>query len=96
MTARQTRSEKLDLRLTPEAKHKLMAAAAVERRSVSDFVLDSALDRADEALADRKHFGLDAERWQAFIDALDAPVRDMPRMRKLLNERSIFSGNEPA
>jgi uncharacterized protein (DUF1778 family) len=96
MTIRTTRSEKLDLRLTPEAKRILSAAAAAERRSVSDYVLDSALGRAEETLADRRSFVLDAERWQAFTTALDAPVRDMPRMRKLINEPGIFSGNEPA
>lgn len=96
MTTKITRSEKLDLRLTPEAKRILASAAAAERRSLSDFVLDSALGRAEEALADRRSFGLDAERWQAFNAALDAPVRDMPQMRKLINEPGIFSGNEPA
>lgn len=96
MTMKTTRTEKLDLRLTPEAKRILASAAAAERRSLSDFVLDSALGRAEETLADRRSFHLDAERWQAFVAALDAPVRDMPRMRKLLNEPGIFSGNEPA
>ena len=45
MPARTTRSEKLDLRLTREAKRALQAAAAVSRRSVSEFVLESALAR---------------------------------------------------
>ncbi|RUV49280.1 DUF1778 domain-containing protein, partial [Mesorhizobium sp. M7A.F.Ca.MR.228.00.0.0] len=53
MTTRTTRSEKLDLRLTVEAKRTLATAAAVERRSLSDFVLESALGRAEETLADR-------------------------------------------
>lgn len=96
MTTKTTRTEKLDLRLTPEAKRILASAAAAERRSITDFVLDSALGRAEETLADRRSFHLDAERWQAFVAALDAPVRDMPRMGKLLREPGIFSGNEPA
>ena len=96
MTIRQTRSEKLDLRLTPEAKRTLAAAAAAERRSLGEFVLDSALDRAEATLADRRNFHLDADKWRAFVAALDAPVRDMPQMRKLLNEPGIFSGYEPA
>ena len=96
MTTRTTRTEKLDLRLTPEAKRTLSAAAQAERRSLSDFVLESALGRAEEALADRRVFQLDPEQWEAFIAALDAPPRDMPRLRKLLNEPGIFSGNEPA
>lgn len=96
MTTRTTRTEKLDLRLTAEAKRTLAAAAHAERRSLSDFVLDSALGRAEEALADRRVFQLAPEQWQAFSAALDAPVKDMPRMRKLLSEPGIFSGSEPA
>lgn len=95
MTTRTTRTEKLDLRLTPEAKRMLAAAAAAERRSISDFVLDSALGRAEEALADRRSFQLGAEKWQAFVTALDAPTRDLPHMRKLLSEPGIFSDRQP-
>jgi uncharacterized protein (DUF1778 family) len=85
-----TRSEKLDLRLTPEAKRVLNAAAQATRRSVSDFVLESALARAEETLPDRQRFGLDAERWNAFLAALEAPPRPMPRLQRLLTEPSVF------
>jgi uncharacterized protein (DUF1778 family) len=90
MPTGKTRSEKLDLRLTPAAKQKLYSAAAAAHRSVSDFVLESALARADETLADRQRFGLDAEQWAAFMSALDAPPRRHERMERLLNEPSIF------
>jgi len=96
MTTRSARTEKLDLRLTPEAKRTLSAAARAERRSLSDFVLASALSRAEEALADRRVFQLSPEKWEAFVAALDAPPRDMPRLRKLLNEPGIFPGSEPS
>jgi uncharacterized protein (DUF1778 family) len=94
MTIRTTRTEKLDLRLTPDAKRILAAAAAAERRSISEFVLDSALGRAEERLADRRTFLLDAEKWEAFVTALDAPTRDLPNMRKLLAEPGIFLKND--
>lgn len=96
MTTRTTRSEKLDLRLSAEAKRMLAAAALAAGRSVSDFVLESALGRAEETLADRRSFQLDTERWAAFSAALDAPTRDLPRLKRLLNEPGIFSGREPA
>jgi uncharacterized protein (DUF1778 family) len=85
-----TRSEKLDLRLTPEAKRMLTAAAEASRRSVTEFVLDSALARAQETLPDRRHFGLDAARWEAFLAALEAPSRPLPRLKRLLAEPSVF------
>lgn len=84
------RTEKLDLRLTPKAKRVLQSAATAAKRSVSEFVLESALARAEETLSDRQHFGLDAERWTVFLEALDAPPRRLPRLKKLLQTPSVF------
>ena len=96
MPARTTRTEKLDLRLTRQAKKTLQAAAAVSRRSVSQFVLESALARADEALADRRIFSLNGEQWKAFLAALDALPRPLPRLERLLKEPGFFdSGSKP-
>jgi uncharacterized protein (DUF1778 family) len=92
MSSRATRSVKLDLRLTPYAKVTLQTAAAASNRSVSEFVLESALARADEALADRRNFGLNAARWKEFMAALDAPPRPRPRLERLLNEPGLFDG----
>lgn len=88
------RTEKLDLRLTPAAKRTLQAAARAARRSVTDFVLDSALARAEESLPNRERFGLDAERWSAFQEALDSTPPPAPRLRRLLRERSVFDDGE--
>jgi uncharacterized protein (DUF1778 family) len=84
------RTEKLDLRISRPAKEKLQAAAAVSHRKLSDFVLESALSRADEALADRRTFGLTAALWEQFQEALDAPARHLPRMQRLLDEPGFF------
>jgi len=90
MPSRAIRTEKLDLRLTREAKLALQAAAAVAHRSVGEFVLESALSRADEALADRRFFSLNAAQWKAFTAALDAPPRPLPRLERLLKEPGFF------
>jgi uncharacterized protein (DUF1778 family) len=84
------RTEKLDIRITPGAKHILQIAAVTAHQSVSDFVIKSALSRAEEILPDRQHFGLDAMQWEAFQAALDAPPRPTPRLGKLLQEPSVF------
>lgn len=89
-----SRSEKLDLRLTADAKRRITAAAAVAQRSVSDFVLISALNQANETLADRQQFGLDADCWAAFQAALDAPPRPLPRTQRLLREPGVFDTND--
>ena len=90
MAGRSARTEKLDLRLSADAKRTLQSAAATTRQSVSEFVLTSALARAEETLADRRHFPLSAKQWAAFMTALDAPPRDMPRLQRLLKEPGAF------
>ncbi len=90
MRASMTRSEKLDLRLTPEAKRTLNDAALAQNRSVSEFVLESALASAAETLPDRQRFALDEKNWKAFQEALDAPPRSLPRLSKLLKKPSAI------
>lgn len=91
MTIQRTnRTEKLDLRLSRPAKQTLQAAAATARKSLSEFVLDAALREAEERLADRTVFTLDAERWEAFVAALDAPPRRHIRLERLFREPSVF------
>ncbi|MCE7901320.1 MAG: DUF1778 domain-containing protein [Gammaproteobacteria bacterium PRO9] len=92
MAGTASRTEKLDLRLTAAAKRALQMAAAAERRSVSEFVLDSALSRAEEMLVNRRRFSLNAKQWQAFQAALDADPRDLPRIKKLFAKASVFEG----
>jgi uncharacterized protein (DUF1778 family) len=96
MTRRTNRTEKLGLRLSRAAKKTLQAAATAERKSVREFVLDTALNAAEERLPDRPIFTLDAKGWDAFIAALDAPPRRHARLERLFREPSVFEpGSEP-
>lgn len=62
---------------------------------MSEFVLASALALADEALADRRSFGLNAAQWKAFMTELDAPPRPRPRLERLLKEPGFFDAGPP-
>lgn len=89
-TPTETRTERVDLRLTPSAKRTLQRAAAASQKSVTEFVLDSALAAAFEALADRRVFELDDAQWAAFMAALDAPVADNAALRALLARKPAW------
>jgi uncharacterized protein (DUF1778 family) len=89
------RTEKLDVRVSRSAKAKIQAAASASHRSMSDFVMESTLSKAEETLSERRIFGLNAEKWAAFQSALDAPARPLPRLKALLDEPGFFdSGSE--
>lgn len=89
-TTTETRSERIDVRTTPSMKRLLQEAALTANKSVSEFLLESALTAAAEALADRRLFVLDKDQWNAFVAALDAPPQPRPRLERLLREPGVF------
>jgi uncharacterized protein (DUF1778 family) len=95
MVIRAPRTEKLDLRISAEAKQAIAEAASVAGQSVSEFVLSSALARAEETLPDRRFFRLTTEQWADFMAALDASPKMHPRLRRLLREPSVFDTPDP-
>ena len=68
----------------------LQSAAASSHKNVTDFLLEAGLAAAEMALADRRVFQLDDERWAAFQKALDRPVKAKPRLKKLFDEKSVI------
>jgi uncharacterized protein (DUF1778 family) len=84
------KSERIDVRTTPTVKRILQDAAATSNKTVTEFLIDSALTQAAEVLANRRVFALTEPQWKAFMAAIDAPPSPMPRLQKLLRESSIL------
>ena len=78
------RSERVVLRMTPTAKRTLQHAAAASNKSVSEFLLESGLNAAVDALVDRRLFLLDDAQWEEFTAALARPPKQNARLRKSL------------
>lgn len=94
MTARAT--ERFNLRATPEQVAKIRAAVEIgNERSLTDYILTSALTIADQRLMDRTRLNFDARAYDAFLKALEAPPRDLPRLRRLLSEPSVLEQQQP-
>lgn len=89
-TTSDTRSERVDLRMTPAAKRTLMQAATTAHKTLTEFLLDSGLHAAAETLADRRSFVLDDASWQQFMAELDRPPADNPRLRQLLARKPAW------
>ena len=86
----ETRSERVDLRMTPSAKRTLQQAAALTHKTLTEFLLDSGLNSAFDTLADRRVLRLDDASWKAFMSALDAAPKSNPRLRKLLARKPAW------
>lgn len=93
MPQAQTRSERIEARITPDVLSLVRRAAELQGRSVSDFVVSAAEQAARAAIADEHVIRLSAEDTRRFVEALLAPPEPTPAMaraheryRRLLGE----------
>ncbi|MEK7736162.1 MAG: DUF1778 domain-containing protein [Pseudomonadota bacterium] len=84
------KEDRLGIRLAPGEKALFKRAAELERKSLSEFVLASAREKAESLLAEQNRFTVPAAQMKALCEALDAPPRVIPRLRKLFSEPGIL------
>jgi uncharacterized protein (DUF1778 family) len=78
------RSQRINLRVDSEADELLRAAARLERKSLSAFMVESALNRAHEVLDAERRLEIRAEEFDRIVDELDRPGRVITPMLKLV------------
>ncbi len=78
------------MRVSAAQRDLLAEASRTAEISLTEFVIDAATTRAEDVLADRRQFVLDADAYRAFVAVLDRPAQDKPKLRRLLNEPSVF------
>ena len=88
MPKRRTRTARFGLRATHQQEVLIRRAAEATRKSVTEFVLDSACVAAENALLDQRFFLAENESWQAFLDALERPARIKPRLSELMRHHA--------
>lgn len=76
----------LSVRVSPDERALLEAAAEQARTNLSDFVRRKALEAAEIDLLDRRLVAIPAEDWDKFEEWARAPARDVPALRKLAGE----------
>ncbi len=89
LTSDQTRTKRFNLRATPKQENLIRVAAERQGLNVTDFILESACEKAEQALADQSHFVLNEKQWALFMEALDAPPRVIPEIKRLFSNPSI-------
>lgn len=83
-----TKNERVNLRLDAAAKRRLERAASVEGKTVSGFILSSALARAEQAIERHETMTLSGRDARAFLDAILDPPKPNARLRKALAEHT--------
>jgi uncharacterized protein (DUF1778 family) len=90
MAVQARKEHRIQLRASKREVTTITRAAAHAGVSLSAFIIESASERAQRTLADERHFELNSKQWRAFMQALDRPVRKMPRLQRLMREPSIL------
>lgn len=91
--SRAARDQRISVRVSARQEQLLRHAAAAEDRTMTDLILDSAVQHAERVLADRRWFVVDDKQWAAFQAILDAPLptKQDDRLVATLNRPSPFA-----
>ncbi|HET9743273.1 MAG TPA: DUF1778 domain-containing protein [Terriglobales bacterium] len=87
------RPSRIDLRASREEERVIRLAAAMHGETLSSFILKSACNEAEIALADQRHFALPPKQYERLVAALDCSARSIPALRKLFSERSVLENS---
>lgn len=77
---------RINLRLKSSAKSLIERAAGFEGKSVSHFILTSAMDQAEKTIQKHESMTLNANNAKIFLDALDKPIRFNRKLTEALTE----------
>ena len=80
----------LNIRVKAVQRRLIERAAKEVEKTVSDFVRDAAVREAQHTLLDQTTFHVDDETWERFVAALDAPIKDNPRLRDLMSREPVW------
>ena len=81
-TAAEAKQERLQIRLDAQAKSILQRAAGHRHKTLSQFVLGTALEEAERVIRENEVVTLSGADWQVFYDALTNPPAPNATLRK--------------
>lgn len=84
--ARSARSSRLGLRATAEQERVLRRAAEVSHKSLTEFILDTAYQAAEQTLLDQRLFMVSGNQAQELLDLLEGPARENAGLKKLFSK----------
>ena len=80
-----TRTARLSLPTTPQQEAVLRRAAEASNKSMTDFILDSALQAAEQTLLDQRVLAMSDKQAHALLQLFDRPEQDNPGLKDLLS-----------
>lgn len=89
--SKRTRSERIEVRATPEDRDLIVRAVDAAETDLTSFVITTLTAAARRVLADRNEFALDPRAAAAWDEVNAQPARDLPGLRALMQRPSPFA-----
>lgn len=86
-----TKTARFGLRATPQQEAVLRRAADVAHKSMTDFILDSAYQVAEQTLLDQRLFVVSGSQSHALLELLDRPAQDNAGLKDLFSRPTPWS-----
>ena len=83
-----SQSVAINMKADPRVRSLIDRAAKLAHRNRTEFVLEAAVQRAEEVILDQAFISVEPERYQKFLDALDAPPVSNPRLQRVLKNKA--------
>ncbi len=76
------KKQRIDLRLSPNDKSLIEEAAAMTNQTITQFMVNSASERAAEVIEQHRRLILNEESWALVMDALSKPAAPNEKLQR--------------
>jgi uncharacterized protein (DUF1778 family) len=88
--AQKKRTERFNFRVSDREARLIRLGAEHRGVNITNFIVESACVRAEQEIAEARHFELSSRDWQKFSEALDRPARVRPGLKRLFSESTVL------
>jgi len=78
----------INMKAEPQVRSLIDRAAKIAHRNRTEFVLEAAIQRAEDVILNQQFITVDEDRFERFVAALDAPPASNPRLQRLVDSNS--------
>ena len=93
-TAATSKQERLSIRANAQQKALLARAAGVRHMNVSQFVLQTSLQSAQQIIEQETQIVVSAEEYEWLLQKLEEPPQENLALRRLLKEKPVWENAE--
>ena len=90
ISTKANRATRFSIRATAKQKDLIARAASRSNKTISEFVLENAIEAAEALELDNADFVVSRKKYKEFLAALDESPKSIPALRNLFSDKSVL------